>query len=121
MRKITRLKIDHKLTFDSHIDEICKKAGQKMIVLSRIVAYINTENTFFISQGMDVSEPCENNKTNCLQKRSPRIIYNNETSFFKQLLEGDGSASIHTKNLLFRAAEIVKVLEGLAPKIKTEQ
>ena len=57
---------------------------------------------------MDVSEPCQNNKTNCLHKRTPRIIHNDETSF-KQLLEKDGSASIYTKNFL--AVEMFKVVE----------
>ena len=41
--KLQDVKIDYKLTFNSHIDEICKKAGQKMNALSRIVTYINTE------------------------------------------------------------------------------
>ena len=67
---------------------------------------------------MDVSEPCQNNKTNCLHKRTPRIIHNDETSF-KQLLEKDGSASIYTKNFL--AVEMFKVVEDLAPITRTKQ
>ena len=31
--KILGIKIDHKLTFNAHFDEICKKAGQKMNAL----------------------------------------------------------------------------------------
>ena len=28
--KLLGIKIDHKLTFNAHIDEICKKVGQKI-------------------------------------------------------------------------------------------
>ena len=35
--KLLGIKIDHKLTFNAHIDEICKKAGQKMNALSRVI------------------------------------------------------------------------------------
>ena len=35
--KLLGIKIDHKLTFNAHIDEICKKAGQKMNALSRVL------------------------------------------------------------------------------------
>ena len=39
--KLLWIKIDHKLTFYAHIDEICKKAGQKMNTLSRVIPYMN--------------------------------------------------------------------------------
>ena len=54
--KLLGIKIDYKLTFDAHIDEICKKAGHKMNALSGVIPYINITNrrsllnTFFISQ-----------------------------------------------------------------------
>ena len=35
--KLLGIKIDRKLTFNAHIDKICKKAGQKMNVLSRVI------------------------------------------------------------------------------------
>ena len=33
--------MDHMLTFNAHIDELCKKAGQKMNALSRLIPYMN--------------------------------------------------------------------------------
>ena len=54
--KLLGIKIDHKLTFNAHIDEICKKAGQKMNALSRVIPYMNITkrrtllNTFFMPQ-----------------------------------------------------------------------
>ena len=34
--------IDNKLTFDSHIKSICRKAGHKFITLLRITNYLNS-------------------------------------------------------------------------------
>ena len=54
--KLLGIKINHKLTFNAHIDEICKKAGQKMNALSRVIPYMNITkrrtllNTFFMPQ-----------------------------------------------------------------------
>ena len=54
--KLLGIKIDHKLTFNAHIDEICKKTGQKMNSLSRVIPYMNITkrrsllNSFFMSQ-----------------------------------------------------------------------
>ena len=56
-------------------------------------------------------------KINLLHERYLRIIYNNKVSTFEQLLEKDSSVSMHTRNLLFHAVEIVRVVKGLAPTI----
>ena len=39
--KLLGIKIDHKLTFNAHIDEICTKAGQKMNTWSTVIVYMN--------------------------------------------------------------------------------
>ena len=43
------VKIDCKLTFNYHIDEIYMKAGQKMNALSKIVPYMNNNKLFLIN------------------------------------------------------------------------
>ena len=69
--KLLGLKIDHKLTFNPYIDEICQKDGQKMNALSRVIPYMNITkqrsllNTLFMSQfnycplTMDVPQSCK--------------------------------------------------------------
>ena len=42
--KLLGIKIDQKLTFNAHIDEIRKRAGQKMNALSRVIPYMNITN-----------------------------------------------------------------------------
>ena len=40
-QKLLGIKIDPKLTFNTHINEISEKAGQKMNALSRVIPYMN--------------------------------------------------------------------------------
>lgn len=54
--KILGIKIDHKLNFNSQIDEICIKSGQKLNTLLRLTTYNDFSkqrmqfNAFFLSQ-----------------------------------------------------------------------
>ena len=54
--KLLGIKFDNKLNFSNHIDEICKKAGQKLNALSRVIPYMGLSkrcillNAIFISQ-----------------------------------------------------------------------
>ena len=61
-----------------------------------------------------------NNKTNRLNERYLRIIYNDKTSTFKELLEKDNSVSIHYRNIQALAIEMYKVANGMAPEIMNE-
>ena len=61
-----------------------------------------------------------NNKLNRLQERALRIVYNDKSSPFYQLLEKDKSVTIHIRNLQYLAAEIFKVKIGISPTIMTE-
>ena len=57
---------------------------------------------------------CENNrKINRLHERCLRIVYNDYISTFENLLNQDGSVSIHNKNLQTLAIEMFKVGNGI--------
>ena len=58
-----------------------------------------------------------NNKINRLHERCLRIIYNDKTSTFKELLEKDNSVSIHYRNIKALAIEMYKVDNGMSPEI----
>ena len=58
-----------------------------------------------------------NRKMNRLHERCLRIIYNDKTSSFENLLEKDGSASIHNRNLQVLATEIFKITRGISSSI----
>ena len=58
-----------------------------------------------------------NNKINKLQERCLRIVYNNNTSPYEELLETDNSISVHFRNVQALAIELYKVVNGFSPDI----
>ena len=50
-----------------------------------------------------------NNKINRLRERVLRIVYSDFKSSFENLLEQDGSVSIHVKNMQILATEMFKI------------
>ena len=53
-------------------------------------------------------------------ERHLRSIYDDEKSFFKELLEKDSSVSIHNRNLRALAIEMYKIYYNKAPIIMDE-
>ena len=94
-KKLLGVKIDYILIFNYFIDVICKKAGQEINALYRIVPCINIEkhrtllNTFFISEFsychlIWICHSCaKNNNLNRFHKRYLRIIYKDKISIGK--------------------------------------
>ena len=60
------------------------------------------------------------NKINCLYERRLHLIYNDKKSSFEDLLEKDGSVSIHHRNLRPITVELFKVFKGSTPVILAE-
>ena len=61
-----------------------------------------------------------NNKINHIQERALRIVYNDYSSTFEDLLNKDKSVTIHQRNLQQLSTEIFKVKIGIAPIIMNE-
>ena len=58
-----------------------------------------------------------NNKINKLHERCLRIVYNNNTSTYEELLETDNSVSVHFRNVQALAIELYKVVNGFSSYI----
>ena len=58
-----------------------------------------------------------NNMKNRHRERCLRIIYNDKASSFENLLEKDGSVSIHNRNFQVLATEIFKIDRGISSSI----
>ena len=58
-----------------------------------------------------------NKRINNIQGRSLRIIYEDYTSTFEELLEKDKSVTIHIRNLQILAIELYKVVNNIVPEI----
>ena len=56
-----------------------------------------------------------NTKINKLHERTLRVVYKDDTLSFNQLLETDGSFTIHERNLQKLAIEMYKVKNNLSP------
>ena len=131
-QKLLGINIDSKLTFEDHINRICKKASAKLNALGRISYYMDPlkrrlpVNAFFTSQfnycpltWMFHSRKL-NNKINRLHERCLRLIYSDRGSSYEELLDKDNSVPIHQKNLQKLAIEMFKTYTGMAPQIMNE-
>ena len=115
--KLLGVKFNYKLTFTSHVSDIIKVAPY-FIISKRILM-----NAFFTSQFNYCSlvwmchNRTNNMKINRHHERCLRIIYNDKTSSFENLLENDGSVSIHNRNFQVLDTEIFKINRGISPSI----
>ena len=106
--KLLGIKVDTKLNFNEHLNDIISKASRKVNALSRVVPYMSLSkkkilmNSFFNSQFSYCPliwmfhSRIMNNKINRLHERCMRLIYGDKTSSFEELLEKNKSISIQT-------------------------
>ena len=102
---------DRKLTFDDHLSDICKKAGEKISALARVTPYTGIAKkrilmkTFFTLKFnycplvWMCHDHANSNKVNRLHERCLGIVYNDNQSLFNKLLKIDSSVSIHMQIL----------------------
>ena len=122
--------IDSNLTFENHINNICKKASQKLNALARVAPYMNMQKRRIIMKSFVTSQfgycpliwmfhsRCLNNKMNSIHERALRITYQDRISTFQELL--NTSVSIHHRNLQTLATEMFKNHRCLSPNILRE-
>ena len=121
--------IDKNLTFNEHVLTLCRKAGRKVTALRRLVKFMPffkrriLLNTFIESQfsycaliWMFHSRKL-NHKINHIHERALRLVYNDYTSTFENLLLMDGSVSIHHRNIQKVATEMFKAKSNLSPEL----
>ena len=61
-----------------------------------------------------------NNRINRIHERALKLVYQDNSLSFAELLEKGNSVTIHQRNLEVLATEIFKLKSGLAPEIRKE-
>ena len=127
--KLLGLTIDNELKFDVHLNNVCLKASRKLSALTRIRKYLNFNKTRVLFKGFFESQfkHCSltwmfhsretNKKINQLHEQALRLVYNDYYSTFEELLEKDGSFTIHHYNIQTLCIELYKVYNNLAHSI----
>ena len=126
--KLLGIKIDSKLHFDDHIQDLCNKANRKLRALARATLYMNLQqrkvlmNAFFNAQFnycplIWMLHSRQNNyKIKHLHQRRLHLIHNDKLSSYEELLEKDGSVSIHHGNIQSLAIEMFQIKHGQSPE-----
>ena len=108
------------------VEGLCIRASRKIHTLARVTPFTNLEKRRFLKNSFAKSQfnyypvtwMChsrENNrKIKRLYKMCLRTIYNDKQSSFNELLEKDGSVSIHERNLRVLASEMYKISNDLS-------
>ena len=120
--KLLGVTIDSQLKFDSHVLNICSKAGRKLSVLIRMTKYLSFDkkkNLIKTLTWMFHSRKLSN-KINRRQERALRLVYNDFNSSFQQLLDKDNSFTIHHQNIQSLIIEMYKVVNNLSTDIFVE-
>ena len=131
-KKLLGIKIDSKLHFDDHIQDLCNKANKELRALAQGTPYMNPQkrkvlmNAFFNAQFnyclliWMLHSRQNNNKIKHLHERCLRLIDNDKLSSYEELLEKDGLVSIHHKNIQSLAIEMFQINHGHSPEIVSD-
>ena len=105
--KLLGITLDRNLDFKCHVENICKKTGQKLHALAQVAKFMDQEklktimNAFVLSQFSYCPviwmfhDRKVNNKINKIHERALRIAYKDTSSNFEQLLTKADSVTIH--------------------------
>ena len=130
--KLLGVIIYSELKFENHITEICLKVRKKINALCRISSFMSLEKRRTLMKAFIESQfnyfpliwmfhsRTLNNKINRIHERAWRTVYSDYNSSFNELLDKDGSFTIHQRNVQSLAIEIYKYLHGLYPAILIE-
>ena len=111
--KLLGVHIDDKLTFNEHINKICKSDGNQLNALIRLKSFLGLKekdvlvNSFTYSNFnycplvWMLSRKKSLDKIGSLHKRALRFLLNDYVSSYEQLLEKSGKCSMNIRRLSF--------------------
>ena len=126
--KLLGLHIDDKLVFDLHISKICKKAAFHVNAIRRLAKYLNRDGLLklfhaFIRSNFQYANIIWHFTSNSnvfkmekLQRRALRIILNDYTSSYRDLLLKANTCSLYISRVKAIAIETFKCINKMNPK-----
>jgi len=126
--KLLGILIDHKLSFTSHIEGICKQASQKTKALLRVRRFLTFDKASMLVHAyvlssffycpilwMFCSKTCYQ-LINKVHRRALSTLYFRFDLDLTDLLQLNGSFSIHTRHLQVLLMEVFKSINKLNPE-----
>ena len=130
--KLLGMTVDKRLNFNLHLKNLCKKVNQKISALARLVRILPFHKRHLILKTFIESQfsycplvwmfcsRTMNRKINHIHERALRLVYQDYTSSFEELLKNDKSLSFHHRNIHQVAIEMYKVWNGLSPPFMSD-
>ena len=125
LMKILGVDIDDKLNFNSHVSNMCNKAGSKLDVLQPLKGSLNNASQLSICKSFIVSNfnycplvwmftsKSSLSKLEDIQKRALRIVLDDYTSDYHELLNKADVPGVKIMALRYLAIEVYKCVNGL--------
>ena len=126
--KLLGINIDNSLSFNKHISTLCKKPSNQLNVIRRIQKYMECKEKEVLLNSFALSNfnycplvwhfCCSKSlrKIGKMQERALRILFNNFTSDYNQLLNKSSEASMKVKRFRNFSLEVFKTLNHLNDK-----
>ena len=130
--KLLGMTVDKNLNFNLHLRLLCKKVSQKVSALARIVSILPFQKRHIILKTFIESQfsycplvwmfcsRTMNNKINHIHERALRLVYQDYSTTFEDLLKKDNSLTFHQRNIHQVAIEMYKVKNNLSPPFMKE-
>ena len=131
-KKLLGINLNNRISFDTHVANICNRVSKKLHALARISQFMNTHKRRMTMKAFLASEfgYCPlvwmfhsrklNGRISKLHEMTLRMVYQDYVSSFTELLEKDKSTTIHNRNIQLLATELFKVKNGLSPTFMNE-
>ena len=123
---------DDKLSFETHVSAICKKASGQLSALKRLSPHLTYKSckaavdAFIISNFnycplvWYFSTARELQKIKCIQGRALRLIHDDYESDYNVLLDRSNTGTMKVKRMRALCIEIYRTLNSLSPKYVKE-
>ena len=127
--KLLGIDIDFKLSFDSHISSICKKAAQQLNILRRIGNRLSKLNklaifhTFILSNfnfctlAWQFCTEGNTKKMENIQERALKFVYDDFISSYEEFLNKINLPTLHVRRMRTMAIEVFKILHLCPPAL----